>query len=234
MDAFVEEMRTRMAMFDQLMNTRMQVFDQALTQTNQTVKMLELIMCENHNLKAMKSMEMIKSVEMIEQELVADKDHGEPSEGKGVKEMQISDVTEQRISIGNETCQDTLMKKRTSTYLTDLAIDITDDDMSTEMHDFALADSKDEWKDKGKGPMISSSSIPQKDKGKRLFDSRPPPESTFEAKGILGGMSAVENERLGKQLFQTPPTDMTNKKQKKLFVVVSFILAGRKLLKQGI
>ncbi|KAK7260379.1 hypothetical protein RIF29_26375 [Crotalaria pallida] len=204
MDAFVEEIKTRMAMFDQLMKTKMQVFDQALSQTNQAVKMLELIMCENHNLKAMKSMEMIKSVEMIEQELLADKDQCEHSEGKGVKEMQIPDLTDQRTSTGNETCQDTLMTKRTSTNLTDLVIDITDDEMSNEMHDIALADSEDEWKDKkGKGPMISSSSVSQKDKGKRLFDSRPPPESTFEAKGILG----VTLPKVVKTLFR-PTADM--------------------------
>ncbi|KAK7256364.1 hypothetical protein RIF29_29806 [Crotalaria pallida] len=210
---FFEDVKTRMTMFDQLMKTRMEVFDQALFQTNQSIKILELVVCENHNMKT------LKSVELMEQQMMAEKDgkHNEPHMfntklfGAHGKEAFDSEASAQQnvnsSTLTGPTHQTTTYLKKT-TNLKDLVIDVTDDDYSNDLHEFAIADSEDDIK----GPFKNSSSEQPKDKGKRIFDSRKHPTTNVDL--------------AGKATFPDSPFRPSKKKQKTNIVTPSFSLGG--------
>ncbi|KAK7260335.1 hypothetical protein RIF29_26301 [Crotalaria pallida] len=106
----------------------------------------------------------------------------------------------------------------------DLVIDIIDDDVSNELHEFALA-SPDNEDEEVNGQLLPSFSQLAKDNGKSLFDSIKHP-TTIEANKEKFIEMSPEVARLKNQLFQTSPSDSSNKKQKSTFVSLSFSLSG--------
>ncbi|KAK7292101.1 hypothetical protein RIF29_07797 [Crotalaria pallida] len=130
-------------------------------------------------------MNSIKSVDEIEQQIMNHKEVLEP------------------LVLRNKECE-------SGVETVDLVIDVTGDDISIDLHDFALAEPDTD--DELKGATLASNLQPPRDKGKRLFDSRAHPTDN-QQKGKAVTMSP-DVERLGKQLFQSPPSDTSNKRQK--------------------
>ncbi|KAK7257120.1 hypothetical protein RIF29_30852 [Crotalaria pallida] len=208
MAVFLEEMRKRMQLFDELMKARMDVFDTAIAQTNQSVKMLELVVCENHNLNTMNS---IKSVDEIEQQIMNHKELIEPSvlrhkECESAVETVVQEDPNPKPSdpikvhfttVVGETAAQINKKHKTPTPLKDLVIDVTDDDISIDLHDFALAEPDTD--DELKGAPLASTLQPPRDKGKRLFDSRAHPTDN--------------QQKTWKTVVSKPPSDPSNKRQ---------------------
>ncbi|KAK7282025.1 hypothetical protein RIF29_10497 [Crotalaria pallida] len=199
----------------------------------ESVKLLELVVCENHNLNTMNSM---KSVDEIEHQMMNLEDVAQPPvlSNKHCESYVQTLLQENAIAkpsecvkvdcttVVGENAARSIKKHKTPTPLKDLVIDVTDDDLSIDLQDFALASPDSE--DNLKGQLLASNSQPGRDNGKRLFDSRAHPSQDTE-KGKFVTMSP-DVERLGKQLFQTPPSDPCNKRQKSTLGTPSFSKGG--------